>query len=131
MPIGRYFAFAGSLLLALLFFADWYLPKPAAEPSRREAYTAGIRIASTTKWPERVVFDTSLPTIVPPPPTSVEADAAVAHEPRDSFALLATPVVQRAPVVVRKAVRTSKRRSLDRVAAYPAAPTWSAVPAGW
>jgi hypothetical protein len=26
VPFGRYIAFVGSLLVAILFFADWYLP---------------------------------------------------------------------------------------------------------
>jgi hypothetical protein len=33
MPIGRYIAWVGASLLALLFVADWFLPKPLPEPT--------------------------------------------------------------------------------------------------
>jgi hypothetical protein len=69
VPIGRYIAFVGSLLLAILFIADWYLPMaPTQSATSREAEPI-IRIKSDRKWPERIVFDTSAPTIVPQKPT--------------------------------------------------------------
>jgi hypothetical protein len=116
-------------LLALLFVADWYLPKPAAlEPGRREAQVSGIRIASAAKLPERIVYDTSQPTIVPPPaPTAVAAAAPpelkIQSLPRDAFAL-ATPVSKPSTIPVRKKVRVAKRQKLNRLAAYqqPAQP---------
>ena len=54
------------MLLALLFLADWYLPQPAAMPARADVDRTVIRLHSSHKWPERIVIDTSLPTIVPP-----------------------------------------------------------------
>ena len=64
MPLARYFFHVGSVLLALLFIADAYFPKlPVAHGADRASY--GIRIHSDRKWPERIVYDTSLPTIVP------------------------------------------------------------------
>jgi hypothetical protein len=33
MPIGRYIAWVGTSLVALLFLADWYLPKSLSEPA--------------------------------------------------------------------------------------------------
>jgi hypothetical protein len=64
MPLARYFSFVGGVLLALLFILDAYLPKipvhETADPS-----LPVIRIHSERKWPERIVFDTSVPTIVP------------------------------------------------------------------
>jgi hypothetical protein len=57
-----------------------------------------IRIHTDRKWPERVVFDTSAPTIVPatvaaaPPPTpapAAVADAGTKVPARDAFAQLA------------------------------------------
>ena len=63
MPLARYFSFVGGALLALLFILDAYLPKiPVQE--RAYANSPVIRIHSERKWPERVVFDTSLPAIV-------------------------------------------------------------------
>jgi hypothetical protein len=74
MPLARYFFFVGGVLLALLFVSDAFLPKmPAAD--RTEAGLPPIRIHSDRKWPERVVFDTSIPTIVPPP--AAQAGASV------------------------------------------------------
>jgi hypothetical protein len=128
MPILRYIGFVGSLLVALLFAADWYLPKPAAsEPTRREAQVTGIRIASTAKMPERIVYDTTQPTLVPAPAPVVAAVAPVANAipaeakipslPRDAFAL-ATPISKPLSIPVRKKVRVAKRHNLNRVAAY-------------
>jgi len=64
MPLARYFFYVGSVLLALLFIADAYLPKlPVAHRVDKESYS--IRIHSDQKWPERVVYNTSLPTVIP------------------------------------------------------------------
>ena len=68
MPVARYFLFVGGVLLALLFFADAYVPKAAvAENVGTPVDRSVVRIHSDQKWPERIVFDTSLPTIVPAP----------------------------------------------------------------
>ena len=65
MPLARYFLYAGGVLLTLLFILDAWFPRfPVAE--RANANLLVIRIHSDRKWPERIVFDTSLPTIVPP-----------------------------------------------------------------
>jgi hypothetical protein len=64
MPLARYFLYVGGVLLALLFIADSSLPKlPTAE--RADSHLPTIRIHSDQKWPERVVYDTSIPTIIP------------------------------------------------------------------
>ena len=65
MPLARYFFLVGGVLLALVFISDFYFPKsPIAE--RGDIDRQVIRIHSDQKWPERVVFDTNLPTITPP-----------------------------------------------------------------
>src|SRR3974377_896706 len=67
MPVVRYFLFVGVALLALLFGIDAYVQKPPpAEVPRATTDLSMIRIRSDHKWPERVVFDTSLPTITHP-----------------------------------------------------------------
>ena len=105
MPLGRYFVFVGSLLLALLILADRYMPKPINEPARADVDRSIIRLHSSHKWPERIVIDTSLPTIVPPPTTNTaEISPARARPPKDAFAL-ATP--EAAPIV-QKAVRQKR-----------------------
>lgn len=67
MPVLRYFVFVGAALLALLFMVGGAFPAlPAAQSTNTAAAdTPMIRIHSDRKWPERVVFDTSVPTIVP------------------------------------------------------------------
>jgi hypothetical protein len=66
MPLARYFLFVGGVLLALLFVADACLPKmPVADSASGGFDPATIRIHSDRKWPERVVFDTSHPAMVP------------------------------------------------------------------
>ncbi len=78
MPIARYFVFVGGVLLALLFGIDAFVPKELAASSTAAVAASEanptLRIRSDRKWPERVVYDTSLPTIVPP---QVEVAAAV------------------------------------------------------
>jgi hypothetical protein len=75
MPLARYFLFVGGALLALLFLSNEVLPKLPVEAERAEAGPdrSAIRIRSDRKWPERVVFDTNLPTIIPPPTARIEA----------------------------------------------------------
>ena len=67
MPLMKYFGFVGSALVLLLLGLGWYLPQPAAEPIRAGMDKSVIRISSVEQLPERVVIDTSLPTIAPPP----------------------------------------------------------------
>lgn len=111
MPLMRYFLYVGGALLALLFIADACLPPlPVAKASRSAADLSVIRIHSDTKWPERVVFDTTRPTIAPVPATVV-AEAAAPQEKtaaapsksgvREAFAQLPAPTH---PKVKRKAV---------------------------
>ncbi len=78
MPLARYFLFVGAALLALLFIADQYLPKlPVAERTAAAAADLSvIRIHSDRKWPERVVFDTTVPPIIPATTPTVEAKAS-------------------------------------------------------
>ena len=96
MPLARYFFYVGGVLLALLFILDAYLPElPVA--ARANIHLPVIRVHSDRKWPERIVYDTSLPTIVPAPvaskkadvhiPTTV-ADVSIKVKEREAFAQL-------------------------------------------
>ena len=96
MPLARYFFSVGGVLLALLFISDAYLPKlPVAD--RANSDLPVVRIHSDRKWPERVVYDTSLPTIIPaqiantdasvPAPATV-ADVSATAQVREAFAQL-------------------------------------------
>jgi len=133
VPIGRYIAFVGSLLLAILFIADWYLPMaPAQSVTSREADKPIVRIKSDHKLPERIVFDTSAPTIVPQKPPVV-ADAPVTNPPREAFALLGAqvPAVSKTPLPVRTERKVAKRAPHTGWAAYRPAARAEALPAGW
>ncbi|MCP3400725.1 hypothetical protein [Bradyrhizobium sp. CCGB20] len=83
MPIFRYFVFVGGALLALLFAADYVLP---SQPVAQAVATASndqplIRIRSDRHLPERVVLDTSQPTIAAP---AVKTAAVVAPQPPEA-----------------------------------------------
>ncbi len=102
MPVLRYFIVVGSALLVLLFAVDAYLPKLPADNVDTAANVASdlsvIRIHSVQKWPERVEFDTSLPTITPAAAVlaanNVPADGNAPARIRDAFAKLQTTQVQ-------------------------------------
>ncbi len=66
MPIARYFIFVGGTLAALLLMSGWCLPTPPAMFANQLVIDRSIiRIKSARKWPEKVVLDTSQPTITP------------------------------------------------------------------
>ena len=68
VPLARYFMVVGSALVVLLLIAGWSFPElPPSFPDRPEIIDrATIRIRSERKWPEKVVLDTSKPTMTPP-----------------------------------------------------------------
>jgi len=77
MPLMRYFLCVGGALLALLLIVNACLPAlPVVEGSAATVDRSVIRIHSTQKWPERVVFDTTQANIVPAPPAPSVAEAA-------------------------------------------------------
>jgi hypothetical protein len=80
MPVARYFLFVGGVLLALLLAIDALFPQHAVLASQGASSSvdkAVVRIRSDQKLPERVVYDTSLPTIVPPPAVTAQVTAPV------------------------------------------------------
>jgi hypothetical protein len=80
MPVARYFLFVGGVLLALLLAIDALFPQQAVVVASRGASSIDktvVRIRSDQKPPERVVYDTSLPTIVPPPAVTAQVMAPV------------------------------------------------------
>ena len=93
MPVARYFLFVGGMLLALLFALDAFAPQQmvVADNTAPSINKTVARIRSDQKWPERVVYDTSLATIVPPAAATQIAAAPVAEvsaqaRVRDTFA---------------------------------------------
>ena len=67
MPLLKFFVFVGSALVLLLLAMNWLLPDPRAGPVYSSTEKPVIRISSIETLPERVVFDTSMPHIAPPP----------------------------------------------------------------
>ncbi|WP_298377558.1 hypothetical protein [uncultured Bradyrhizobium sp.] len=100
MPVARYFLFVGGVLLALLFVVNAIVPQEAVVASQGQGLSSPgvdsktmVRIKSTQKLPERVVYDTNLPTIVPLQVNAVAAatppaasDASAQARVRDTFA---------------------------------------------
>src|SRR6516225_10307459 len=77
MPLARYFLWVGAVLLALLLIADLSLPElPVARSA--DARLPAIHIQSVEKLPDRVVYDTSIATIIPAPLANREANIPAA-----------------------------------------------------
>ncbi len=85
VPLGRYFLWVGSVLLAMFFIADRVWPTAAPAPVNEVVAAQAptdpgnsmiLRIQSARKWPDKIVFDTSIPTMVPPPVVAVIAAPA-------------------------------------------------------
>lgn len=119
----------------MLFIADRHMANSPAQFFMREARVdkSIIRVESAHKWPERVVFDTNLPTIVPPPPP-VQANAPITHQPREALAQLVEPprpVSKPSEHYETKKVRrkVASRVRPARMAAYRAAPEM--FPGSW
>jgi len=123
MPIVRYVVWVGTSLLALLFVANWFLPEPTREPGHEAIDKPVIRIASIQQPPERVVIDTSQPTVVPPPPP-FKSEGAGSPSSLQSYAS-----VDPFPTVVDSAKKLPKavERRERRAATYQ--PTLSNTPA--
>lgn len=104
----------------MLFVAEWYLPD-SPQSFVREAYVdkSIIRIKSAHKWPERVVIDTSLPTIVPPS-SAVLANTPLINPPREAFAQVDAPAqqVSRTASLPSSKTKVAKKATPTRVAAY-------------
>lgn len=116
MPLARYFVFVGGGLIALLFMADFFSPKAVAESGIHSAGPVDkstLRIRSEQKLPERIVFDTTRPTIVPKAAQAQPAQAGLpgpAPAPeitasarvRETFAQFSPAEPKKADAVVRK-----------------------------
>jgi hypothetical protein len=129
VPVARYFMFVGSTLVVLLFIAGWCLPTPLAMFADQSVAVgkAVIQIKSAHRWPEKVVLDTSQPTIAPPaveePPAAqsvrLTPDEAGDQSNLEALAQLkphSTPVAVDHPTlrIKRGLARTARSRRLAR-----------------
>ena len=119
MPVGRYIAWVGASLLALMYIADWWSPQSLTEAAADTVERPTIRIASLERPPELVVFDTSLPTIVPPAPA---VEAVPPSEPPPVRALAEAPPPPPAVEIEKKTKKVVKRQAPKVAAIQPPLP---------
>jgi hypothetical protein len=99
MPLLQYFGWVGSSLVAALLAANWCCSAPIVRAPRSDVpfyQKINIRIHSDQKWPERVVFDTTRPTLAQKPDARTDiGETEIAHQaerqPFDAFAEIAIP----------------------------------------
>ena len=138
MPLARYFVWVGGVLLALLFIADTYLPKLPAT-GKTDALPPVVRIHSDQKWPERVVYDTSVampnaalaanPEANSSPPPKIAVAAPKLHE---ALAELQTTDAKLPANPKRPEARLQRQRNLaKRRAPKPALFAARRSPFGW
>jgi hypothetical protein len=126
MFLARYFLYVGGALLALLLIVSAELPQVSLAPSSNTAADLpAIRINSDRKWPAKVVFDTSAPTIVPTETASNAADvkapvatAEVAPKAtaREALAQLSPSDVKNSSI---KKPKQRQRRKIAKRRVYP------------
>ena len=128
MPVARYFLFVGGVLLALLLAIDAFVPQQTVVASQAapSVNKTVVRIRSDQKLPERVVYDTSLPTIVPsqvavaPAAAPALADATAQARVRETFAQFVPAEAKKAEPQAQRKRKVAKSR--------PAAPMQFAQP---
>ena len=144
MPVARYFLYVGGVLLALLFVIDLLAPREPVVASNGVTAVERpvVRISSTQKLPERVVYDTSLPIIVPatsnmqiaaPQPPALSAQSRV----RNTFAQFGPESGQAAPeskqiagaAAQKPEIQAPKKRKIARAHSYP--PAYAQMRFGW
>ena len=125
MPLARYFVFVGGALVALLFALDFFSPKASADSGIHSAGPADkttMRIRSEQKLPERIVFDTTQPTIVAKPAQTQTAQTTQAALPgpeptpeitpkarvRETFAQFVPVEPKKADTTVHKKKKTAR-----------------------
>ncbi|WP_454624835.1 hypothetical protein [Bradyrhizobium cenepequi] len=115
MPVGRYIAWVGASLLALMYIADWCTPNALPEAAGDAVERPAIRIASLERPPELVVMDTSLPTIVPP----VAVEPIAMSEPVPVRTLASAPPLPTAVDIDKKSRKVAKRQAPKVAAVQP------------
>jgi hypothetical protein len=130
MPVLRFITWVGSALLALLFLADWQLPKPLPEPAS-DSIRPVIRITSIQQLPERIIIDTSQPTIVPPPTLFTDAAPAAPipsetlPTPKSYASVTPPPALTKADQKKRKEVKRQAPKVAEKQVTSASAPAGS------
>jgi hypothetical protein len=127
MPVLRYFVFVGGALFALLLVCNAVFPQvPLPTTLKSGSDMPTVRIKSERKWPERVVFDTTMPSLAPVTVAKVDTKVDSAQQTaaagdaqkaraRDAFAQMGTAEKQQITPSTKLAVNVAPR------AAEPAA----------
>lgn len=131
MPLAAYFRNVGAALLALLWIADFYLPKPPLAQGAA-AYPPVIRIHSDRKWPEPVIFDTTKVATAaaapspwdkdpPAPPTAREipSNRAGTSAARDALALMSSQDAHHMASVEQKKRQITAKHAARGTRKYP------------
>jgi hypothetical protein len=139
MPLVRYFLYVGGVLVALIFIVDSYLSKlPIVENA--DPHRPKIRIYSDDRWPERVIFDTSIRPITPSQPAEAEANiptpavtAEVPVKAREAFAELQPTDTLKVQSTGSKAPepKPQRQRKIAKRHAPPMHLVWRQPPFGW
>ena len=120
VPLFGYFAAVGGFLLSTLFVANVFLPATLVDGgSQTHQSKPKILIDSSRKWPERIVYDTSLPTTLAVFPVAQEA---VRSSPFDAMAQISAPTAPKQPshiqVVRERSIKIAKRVSRQKFASF-------------
>jgi hypothetical protein len=120
VPLFGYFAVAGGFLLSMLFITNVFFPATLADGGTQTHQSKpNILIDSTRNWPERIVYDTSLPTTLAVVPVAQEA---VRPSPLDSMAQISAPPAPKQSthiqVVRARPVKIAKRVSRQKFASF-------------
>lgn len=114
MPLVRYFVFMGGILLGLLFWTDWYFPKPVTQASAADVDRSVIRIHSSHRWPAAISFDTGTPMPRLAAAAEPETPAATpAKSLKQSYAYVPPPAAKIAERPRRRARPVSRLSSRD------------------
>jgi hypothetical protein len=121
MPLARYFLYVGGALLALLLVLNASLPpSPEAATATATEFTRPVvRIHSTQKLPERIVIDTSIPTIIPAPTVVAEAGAPAKIPALDALAQISPSDLKSADLKKPEPKAPPKRRVVKRTVRQP------------
>jgi hypothetical protein len=135
VPLMKYFGFVGSALVLLLIAIGWCLPQQAMGPGNSDVERPSIKISSAERAPERVIIDTSLPTIVAPSNISPSTSMTSVQSARPLQSAFSELDVARKPVTpksggeVLKSKHTAKGESAKKVSHRRAAKPLNIIPA--
>jgi hypothetical protein len=125
MPILGYLLYVGGTLLALLFVADIYVPKPAPRDETPHTYNIPIAAAATTNAP--IVFSGETRDFGRPPPMTV---VDLANHPPPAAQPPAQPP-QAQVTVAAKSEPKPVRRKVARRKIAPAENSYAQIPDEW